>query len=64
VSYAVRLRLRDAVAPPAEQPPVELPYLEVAEKRGSLAWCNELAERIRGLARELRPASRRSLERA
>ena len=34
-------------------PVVEFDFHEVAEGRGSLAWCAELAERTQALAREL-----------
>ena len=62
-SYGVRLRLGELLAPPAEEPPLELAYGEVARNRGSLPWCGALAERVRALARQLSTAgtgSRRS----
>ncbi len=62
-SYGVRLRLGEALSPPADEAPVELPYDEVASNRGSLGWCSRLAERVRVLARGFSPAghgSRRS----
>jgi len=34
-------------------PPIEFEFREVADNRGSLAWCSALAERTKGLAREL-----------
>src|SRR5262245_27595632 len=49
-SYGVRVRLGERVMPPADQSPVELGYGEVADGRGRLAWCNELAARVRSLA--------------
>jgi hypothetical protein len=52
-SYGVRLRLGDRVLPPPDQPALELTYPEVAEGKGSFAWCEALARRVRGLAREL-----------
>ncbi|MBI4610340.1 MAG: hypothetical protein HY726_15175 [Candidatus Rokubacteria bacterium] len=52
-SYGVRLRLGDRLLPPPDQPPLELTYQEVAEGKASFAWCEALAGRIRGLAREL-----------
>jgi hypothetical protein len=52
-SYGVRLRLGEAVVPPAGQKPIELSHEEVASGRGSLAWCSALAARVRSLAREL-----------
>ena len=50
-SYGVRLRLGARLAPPAAQPPLELGFAEVAAERGSLAWCEALAGRLRGLVR-------------
>ena len=47
-SYGVRLRLGAALSPA-----LELAFAEVARDRGSLAWCAELAGRVRALAREL-----------
>jgi hypothetical protein len=55
-SYGARLRLGGELRPPAADPPVELSFEEVALRRGSLAWCSELAERVRALAREFAPA--------
>jgi hypothetical protein len=55
-SYGVRLRLGEGLRPTPPEPPVELAFPEVAEKRGSLAWCSGLAERVRQLARELSAA--------
>jgi hypothetical protein len=52
-SYAARLRFGDRVSAP-----IELPYREVADGRGSLAWCTATAQRIRALARELMAAGR------
>ena len=52
-SYGVRLRLGEALRPPAGGAPIELTYDEVARNRGNLAWCAALANRIRALAREL-----------
>ena len=51
-SYGVRLRLGEALRPVPPAPPVELGFTEVAQSRGSLAWCNGLAARVRSLARE------------
>jgi hypothetical protein len=47
-SYGARLRVGTRVSPP-----LEFDFHEVAEKRGSLAWCDELALRTQALAREL-----------
>ncbi|SRR3990172_7741241 len=47
-SYGVRLVLGARVSPM-----VELGFREVADNRESLAWCAALAERTRGLARDL-----------
>ncbi len=52
-SYGVRLRLGRRVMPPPSEPPLELAFADVARNRGSLAWCAELAGRVRALAREL-----------
>ena len=51
-SYGVRLRLGEALRPVPPAPPVELGFTEVAQSRGSLAWCSGLAARVRSLARE------------
>jgi hypothetical protein len=52
-SYGVKLRFADR-----RSPLVELPYADVAAGRGGLAWCKALADRTRGLAREvLAPAA-------
>ena len=56
-SYGLRLRLGEALRSAPPEPPVELGFPEVAEKRGSLGWCSRLAERIRGLASELSAAT-------
>ena len=39
-------------------PAIELEFREVADNRGSLAWCSALAERTKSLARELVAATR------
>lgn len=52
-SYGVCLRLDDRYLPPADQPPVELAYPEVAAGKGSLPWCQVLAQQVQGWAREL-----------
>ena len=49
-SFGLRLRLGEGLRP---APPVELTFPEVAQNRGSLAWCHGLADRVRALAREL-----------
>ena len=53
-SYGVRVRRDEQLS--AE---IELPFADVARNRGSLAWCQELADRVRGLAREVAAAARR-----
>jgi hypothetical protein len=50
-SYGVRLRLGEALSPPADEAPLDLAYEEVARNRGHLAWCAALADRVRALAR-------------
>jgi hypothetical protein len=47
-SYGVRLRLGDHVSDL-----VELDYNTVADHRGELAWCRDLADRTRQLVRDL-----------
>jgi hypothetical protein len=47
-SYGARLRLGRRLGPL-----IELAFREVADNRGSLAWCTRLAERTTSLAREL-----------
>jgi hypothetical protein len=47
-TYGVRLRLGQR-----QSPRVELDAKQVADKRGSLAWCAALAADVRGRAREL-----------
>lgn len=59
-SYGVRLRLGGRLLPPAAEGAIELAYADVASNRGSLAWCNELAARVRGLAKGFAAAGRRS----
>jgi hypothetical protein len=57
VSYGLQLRLGEARVPPA---PLELPYEDVREGRGNIAWCQALAVRVRALAREPLAAERRT----
>jgi hypothetical protein len=52
-SYGLRLRLGARAAPPAGSPAIELTYAEVLEGRPRFAWCEALAERLRGYARSL-----------
>ena len=47
-SYGARLRFGGRLTAV-----VEFDFREVADNRGSLAWCAALAERTKGLAREL-----------
>src|SRR5687768_1311510 len=51
-SYGVRLRLGDGLRPAPPAPAVERGFPEVAQNRGSVAWCGGLADRVRTLARE------------
>ncbi len=46
-SYAATLTLGGRATPP-----MEFDFREVADHRGTLAWCSALAERTRALARE------------
>jgi hypothetical protein len=48
VSYGVRVRFGER-----RSSEIELAYADVAAHRGSLAWNQELAERVRSLAREV-----------
>ena len=48
VSYGVRVRFGER-----RSSEMELAYADVAARRGSLAWNQELAERVRDLAREV-----------
>ena len=56
-SYGLRVRVGERLSSE-----IELAFDEVASRRGSMAWCQALAERVRGLASEaarqgsLRPA--------
>ncbi len=52
-SYGLRLRVDERSLPRLDQPPIEFAYSEVAEGKGSFAWCEALANRIRAWAREL-----------
>jgi hypothetical protein len=47
-SYAARIRLGEQVSEP-----VEFDYRTVAEHRGELAWCRDLADRTRHAVRDL-----------
>jgi hypothetical protein len=59
-SYGLRVRVAERLAPPSGERPLELDYAEVAAKRGSMAWCQELAGRVRALVRSLGEAGRPS----
>ena len=52
-SYGVRLRLGERVLPAAGADPLRLSYAEVRDERGSLAWGQALAGRVREMARQL-----------
>ena len=52
-SYGVRVRLGER-----RSSEIELPFTDAAGNRGSLAWCQQLADRVRGLVREIRAAER------
>ena len=51
--YGIRLRLGEWLLPPASAEPMTLRYAEVRDQRGSMAWCQALAARVRELARQL-----------
>jgi hypothetical protein len=62
-SYGIRVARGERLAPPETEPPLDLAFSEVRDKRGGLAWCGALADRVRALARQLSQedtASRRS----
>ena len=48
--YGLRVRLEGRLSPE-----IELPYVEVRDRRGGLAWCQAFADRIRGLVRDIAP---------
>ena len=56
-SYGLRVRVGERLSSE-----IELEFVDVAANRGALAWCQALADRVRGLVREtvgpgsLRPA--------
>jgi hypothetical protein len=52
-SYGLRLALGGRLQPPPAAPPMEFGYAEVAEGRSRFAWCEALAQRLRGEARRL-----------
>jgi len=58
-AYGLRVRIGERLSSE-----IELAYPEVRERRGSLAWCQALAERMRGLVRDTvaarAPGQRRS----
>src|SRR5262245_38561354 len=49
-SYGVRLSLGDRVLPASNEAPIEAAFADVAAGKGSLAWCDDLARRVRSLA--------------
>jgi hypothetical protein len=51
-SYGARLRIGERLTPA-----IEFDFQEVAENRGSLAWCAALAQRTRGAVRGLTAAA-------
>ncbi len=52
-SFGVRLRLGESYYPPLSQPAIELSFHEASTGKGSFSWCDALAKRARGWAREL-----------
>jgi hypothetical protein len=52
-SYGVSVRLGER-----RSSEIELTFPDVARNRGSLAWCQQLADRVRGLVREMTAAER------
>jgi len=57
-TFAVRLRLGERYQPPLDQPAIEFSFHEVAAGKGSLAWCQAVAQRVSGWARQLLEAER------
>lgn len=53
VSYGVRVRIDEQLSSE-----IEMPFADVASNRGGLAWCQQRADRVRGLAREVKAAAR------
>ena len=51
-SYEARVRLGDRVSAP-----IEFPFAEVAQQRGSLEWCARCAARVREVVRDLESAA-------
>jgi hypothetical protein len=47
-SYGLRVRLGERLSSE-----IELQFVDVAANRGSLAWCQALADRVRGLVSEI-----------
>ena len=55
-SYGARIKLGEQVSDV-----IELDYRTVADRRGELLWCRELADRTRGIVKSLaRPVVQRS----
>lgn len=52
-TFGVRLRLGEEHEPPLAEPVIKLSFEEVASGKGSLAWCQALAQRVSGWARRL-----------
>src|SRR5262249_10908823 len=52
-SSGLGLAIGGEPAPPAGAPPLELSFADVAAGRGQLAWCDDLAARVRAIARGL-----------
>jgi hypothetical protein len=62
-SHGLRLVLDGRPYPPADRPPMEFGFAEVAEGRTRFAWCESLAQRIRSEVHQLvasEPASTRT----
>ena len=56
-AFGVRLRLGEHYEPPLAEPAIEFPFAEVSSGKGSLAWCQALAQRVSGWARRLLEAA-------
>ena len=56
--YAIRLRLGEVLLPPPGADAMVVSFAEARDQRGSMAWCQTLAGRVRALARELLQSER------
>ena len=57
-TFGVRLRLDEAYTPALDQPLIEFSFQDVSAGKGSFSWCDSVATRVRGWAREILSAER------